>query len=382
MDTRQKSLYLAQRRYERYLRALGLLFWLPMDARTGAIASNAAYGAGESAGIFSNAEAPFTFTADNPTGWTTVLEGATTEISEVGSGEGHGDSGAGYVNLWKNAADPGPQITQGGLVIGDTYRLKVDFDTVNGADGLQPCYDNGALIGLEMDGPGLQPVDFIATRTAAGIKGITASTDTDNTLALLQAYKIGELDALIGGTTSLAQGGHMGASHALLLDGATSLLTITNRAAIQGLDAFSLWMLFRPTNAGEGNAGTLFEKTGEWNLRFLDAGGALAASVVYDTTNASTITSTTLAYNQWHSVGLRLDDSSKQIAIFIDGVEASYASQTAGVGTRASTTNNLIVGNNNAVSRTLSGLVDEALMAGRALSDSEWQQLHRLAGLD
>ena len=45
MQAHQKMFYLAQGRYERYMRSAGWLGWWPMRARSGSIARNAMYGA-------------------------------------------------------------------------------------------------------------------------------------------------------------------------------------------------------------------------------------------------------------------------------------------------------------------------------------------------
>jgi hypothetical protein len=221
-------------------------------------------------------------------------------------------------------------------------------------------------------------IDGIASDVNAYVissAGTPGSYSVDN----VTLKKIGSVDGAIAGTIALAQSGLRGPCHALLYDGATSLMTVYSRASLQGMTAFSLWALLKPTSAGENDNGTLFSKNGEFELRFNSSSRDLIATVNYGTTNAQVVTSTTLSANAWHSVGLRIDNTSKQIDVIVDGIEASYASEQTGVGSRVSNTNNLIVGNNAAINQTLAGLLDEVLVFNRALTPNEFALLHRLA---
>ncbi|MGP1665287.1 MAG: hypothetical protein ACTS5I_05120, partial [Rhodanobacter sp.] len=60
-----------------------------------------------------NGAVPIAFTDDDPDGWATSGEsGSDPEISEVGTGEGHGGSGTGWINLFTSATNFNPVIFQ------------------------------------------------------------------------------------------------------------------------------------------------------------------------------------------------------------------------------------------------------------------------------
>lgn len=71
------------------------------------------------------------WTGDNPDGWTVATESLPDyEVSEVGTGEGHGGSGTGLCNLYRNGAgylniNQGTNVTAGGW-----YRISLVIDTI------------------------------------------------------------------------------------------------------------------------------------------------------------------------------------------------------------------------------------------------------------
>jgi hypothetical protein len=385
---RQKFRLLNWRRYERFVRALGPVFWLPLRETAGAIATNAAYTGGEQVLISDLLDS---WSAnDFPTGWTEVNESAgVREVNQVASGQNHAnvgvDAGTGAVNFWTTDTAP-VQIRRGTLQPSDTVRVRATCSYKSGSNTMGLSSSGSVpLVGRAgASGVGVLETTMILNTGVVGLVfgDVLNLGAADVTFDDFYAAKVGELDGAVAGTTSLAQTGLLGINEAFLFDGATSLITIANRANVQGLTDFTLWALFKPSSAGEGNAGTLFSKSGEFELRFNSASRDLIATVNYSSTNAQRITSTTLSANKWHTVGMRIDNSSKTPEIFVDGIEAGYASTTAGVGTRVSNTNNLIIGNNAAVSQTLAGLLDEALLVNRLLTTSELRLLHLLAGLD
>lgn len=76
-------------------------------------------------GIFS------AWTGDNPDGWSVAGESGTDpEVSEVGTGEGHGGSGTGMCNIYTSDGTY-IQISQAiNLIVGKTYELKITIDTM------------------------------------------------------------------------------------------------------------------------------------------------------------------------------------------------------------------------------------------------------------
>lgn len=367
MIAARRKIHLADRqRYERYVRALEPVCWLPMRERSATIARNRAYDGTISAELLAN-PAFSAWTGDNPDGWTIVESAPNSQVTQ---------NPAGFARFASDGTSLAARQTV--FTVGDTVILQADSAAaVSGSVSIGFLGGNENV--LVVNGTGQYRAAAIANNAIYNIKRTAAC---DITLDSVSARKVGQLDGAIAGTTTLGQDGLNESGEAFLFNGATSLITLYNRASIQGLTALTVWALFKPSSAGEGNAGTLFSKAGEFELRFNSASRDLIATVNYSSTNAQRVTSTTLSTNQWHTVGMRIDDSGKLPDIFVDGVEASYASSTTGVGTRASTTNNLIIGNNAAVSQTFAGLLDEALLTDQSLTASELRLLHRLAGLD
>lgn len=80
-----------------------------------------------------------TWTGDDPNdgagnGWTVSGEvGADPEISEVGTGQGHGGAGTGFCNFFSSATGGQPRISQMILVAGEWIKSVLDIDTVTDA---------------------------------------------------------------------------------------------------------------------------------------------------------------------------------------------------------------------------------------------------------
>ena len=73
------------------------------------------------------------WTGDNPDDWTVSGEVTTDpEVSEVGTGESHGDAGTGSCNLFTSGDNT--NFNQGlATVIGETYRLTFDISYITGS---------------------------------------------------------------------------------------------------------------------------------------------------------------------------------------------------------------------------------------------------------
>lgn len=186
------------------------------------------------------------------------------------------------------------------------------------------------------------------------------------------------------GAGAVGQTGRLGANEAYLYDGADSVITVTNAAGIQGLAEFSFWMLHRPASVGETGFGFFFHKAAEFQYGFAGAGRNVVAQIFYDGgTNALSTSTTALTANVWNTVGFRINNTTKKVDLFVNGQQAAYSgSQQAGVGSRVSNTNNVGVGNRlPGNDRTLDGPVDEAMLIGRALTDTEFALLHIACGM-
>ena len=71
------------------------------------------------------------WTGDNPNGWTVTGEvGADPEVSEVGTGQGHGGAGTESCNFFSSVTASQPRIFQLIATVGQWYKFLFDVDTV------------------------------------------------------------------------------------------------------------------------------------------------------------------------------------------------------------------------------------------------------------
>jgi len=70
------------------------------------------------------------WTGDNPNNWVIIGEvGADPEVSEVGTGQGHGGGGNGLANLFASAENTQPRMRQMILIVGTWVQITIDIDT-------------------------------------------------------------------------------------------------------------------------------------------------------------------------------------------------------------------------------------------------------------
>lgn len=352
--------------YEQYIEQLLAAggFWHPMRNTSGSVSDNLAYSGGTLPVTIINAG----LTGNPITSWTAVAVGDGV-VTPLNPG----------VRIQGNTTGGSSSIAQAPIfTVGKTYKIVTVVTAVSGAQGARVKIGVGTNHFLFPAGvTGALEARLVADNTHLQL---TTNSGTDVSYASVSAEQVGDYGGWVQGVTSLGQTGLRGPNEAFLFDGSTSLITVFNQAALQGLEEFSLWMLFRPTSAGEGDAGTLFDKNAEYTFRFTDATRVLQMTVFYDTTNALAVTSNALSLNEWHTAGVSFSHAGDKLPhIYIDGVEASYTTTTAGEGSRVSNTNNLGVGNRIVADRTLAGLVDEALLVKRALTAQDFALLHTLA---
>lgn len=127
------------------------------------------------------------WTGDDPDGWTVDGEvGADPEVSEVGSGQGHGGGGNGLCNLFSSATDSNPVIRQTKMTIGQWFRAAYVLDT--GTSGAVVSEDNNGEMPLQKSTSGSYFNTGRATATRWKIRGVTAPIDVtidDASLKLL-----------------------------------------------------------------------------------------------------------------------------------------------------------------------------------------------------
>jgi hypothetical protein len=362
--------------YEAYLRNLSPTAWWRLRETAGSIAVNAMYGSGVGAELLADPGIEAWTSPTNLTSWAETLGGTSTINQETTVI--HGGSNAARLDI--DASNNTAIISQNIGTVGDTYRFSV-WARASATPATAAVISGVAFGSFSLTTAYQQFVqDVIAQNANLGFLRLSAASKSiyfDD----CSIVKIGELDAALTAVT-LGQTGKFGANEAFDFDGATSLGTVYNRASIQGLTELWLMGLVNPDGPGELNAGTLFSKAGEFELRFNSASRDLIATVEYDTTDAQTITTTALATGAWSLVTMKINNTTKTVRIFINGVEASYSgTPTAGVGTRVSNTNNLIIGNNSGATQTWDGLWDDAAIKGAEISDAQELQLARLAGV-
>jgi hypothetical protein len=178
-------------------------------------------------------------------------------------------------------------------------------------------------------------------------------------------------DAVLYGAVSQGQLGPDGEIGAVLV-AATGFAKFQSRPIVNGLTAFTHHIRAFFSNAGEGDAGVILSKLDEYSLAFAASTGTLTATVDYGTSDATAVTTTQVPFDEWVDIHFRIDDTSKTIALLLNGVEMTYAvPPTAGVGTRVSNTNSIRLWNNATPDAALQGLVSRVNHFEEALTASQ-----------
>ena len=109
------------------------------------------------------------WTTDDPDGWTVAGEtGVASEISEVGKGQGHGDVGTGYCNLFVlDAIVDTVEISQDILVLGNKYYCSINVDTV--LEGGIYITENDNVV-VNYTTAGVRQFTFTATETKFAVR--------------------------------------------------------------------------------------------------------------------------------------------------------------------------------------------------------------------
>ena len=130
-------------------------------------------------------------------------------------------------------------------------------------------------------------------------------------------------------------------NYPLLFDGADSIVQLGSPAALDDLAvgaSFTVEAWVYPTGWGEGNVGTIADKSNNLNVGWTfrqDNVNGLYGEVWFDTQNAESASGTdewgTAQFNAWHHVAMVYTTGTKTITLWIDGAEVtSYATQQAG----------------------------------------------------
>lgn len=198
------------------------------------------------------------------------------------------------------------------------------------------------------------------------------------------------LNCSIAGTTTLAQAGKLGANEAYLLDGATSLLSTANNAALAGLLEWEYVFLVKPSSAGEAGLGRFFiwgTGTNEPVLTFKNLATRLTATV-YDTTpTAVTLSGTTnLSTAAYSLLFLSYSNSGDRKLHLYFGISGAVNEDAAGAsaamtGTYKTPTSGLSLFNSPGADRTFAGLADEVMIFGAPLTAPQRLALVVAAGV-
>jgi hypothetical protein len=107
-----------------------------------------------------------------------------------------------------------------------------------------------------------------------------------------------------------------------------------------------------------------------WSF-YVQSDRKLAAFVDYSTTDANAVTTGTLSTGQWYHVAAVHKGSTKQISLYVNGVEQSLSSSVAGVGTLVSDAANSVgIGDVIALvpARNFPGLIDDVWIYSRQIN--------------
>jgi len=167
---------------------------------------------------------------------------------------------------------------------------------------------------------------------------------------------------------------------ALHFDGTDDVVTVSNTSAIDfdlnlaSGSAFSVWV--RPTNAGESNAGQIWNKGANRYLGVAPGSNSsvldLTASLDLETSDATITIDDALPVGAWsHIVMQHADDSDDEIEIYVNSKLAGVSSNGVGRPTSGSLsdTSNLLIGG--PTSNNFAGDIDEFKIYSYALTPSQ-----------
>lgn len=180
---------------------------------------------------------------------------------------------------------------------------------------------------------------------------------------------------------ALGQTGVLGPNEAYSFNGIDSLATLPANAGHNGPASGTFMFLVRANTAGESSNARLYETNTDSDfIRIVSAGLALRM-LMFGTTAIEVITNAgflslatdTLLFCTYAFSG----DFKGHIYKGVNGVitEATYATQTAGSGSKTAWAATKNIGNNGALSRTFDGLIDEYGFVNRVITLAEMQAL-------
>lgn len=135
---------------------------------------------------------------DNPSNWVVTGEAdSDPEVSEVGTGEGHGGTGRGMCNIYTSTVSVigiSQIIT---LVVGHKYKFSINIDKVT--NNKLYVYDRDTpdmFISVNYNALGLYTFTFIASRTTLDLGLIRSGTATDVTFNNVSIKPIRQMQSI------------------------------------------------------------------------------------------------------------------------------------------------------------------------------------------
>jgi hypothetical protein len=163
-------------------------------------------------------------------------------------------------------------------------------------------------------------------------------------------------------------------------DGANDYVNAGSGATIDQLPQVTAMAWIYPRTAGEFTSGDFFNKRGSngsgWKFDINSNRLELSFSVDYTTDLVVVSNISAISLNRWSHVAVVWDGTpaASNVKIYVDGVEVAHSSDVNATGTRANdSNNNLLIGNNVATDQTFNGVIDEARVYNRALTQAEIQ---------
>lgn len=259
-------------------------------------------------------------------------------------------------------------------VYGATYRNTFEIadyvaGTVRALLGVSDAMPNYSSNGIK--------IDTAIWRSSGGNNKLYFTANSAANLSVLSTLleKISDFDANLSGSYSRGQTGLLG-SEALDAQSGAALATMYARTELNGLA--TMWLhLF--VNADTLAAGDIIAfKSGEYQLEINSASGELKFTVTYSTTPAVAISDQTLVTGTAFMVDAWIT-TDKVPHLAISGTECTYATQTTGVGTRASGSNNHQWFKGSVAGDGVDGKVEDALIANVVPTTSKLLSLARAA---
>ncbi len=186
-----------------------------------------------------------------------------------------------------------------------------------------------------------------------------------------------------GNTASLVNGANWAAgkyNSGINFDGSNDYVSAGSGASIDQLTQITAMAWIYPRTAGQFTSGDFFNKRGNsgsgWRFDISSNRLEIGFSVDYTSDLVALSNVSAIILNTWNHVAVAWDGTpnASNVKLYVNGVEVAHSRDFDATGPRVNdSSNNLIVGNNNGTDQTFDGIIDEARVYDRALSQAEIQ---------